>query len=74
VTRNRDIEDTLHQISIEYRDIKYSLFDIRVRQEVIVTPMRDCVENWLKQALIKITKENKEVAVTIGPITTTQEN
>jgi hypothetical protein len=74
VNKNEDIEDTLHQVSIDYRDIEDSLFDIRVRQEVIVAPMRDYVENWLKQDLIKITEENQEVAVTTGPKTTTQEN
>jgi hypothetical protein len=40
-----------------------------VRQEVIVAPMRDYVENWLKQALIKITEENQEVAVITDPRT-----
>jgi len=50
------------------------LFDIRVRQVVIVAPMRDYVENWLKQALINITKENQEVGVTTGSKTTTQKN
>ena len=53
VNKNKYIEDTLHQISIDYHGIEYSLFDIRVRQEVIVAPMRDYIENWLKQYLIK---------------------
>jgi len=48
VNKNEDIEYTLHKASIEYQDIKDSLFDIRVRHEVSVVPMRDYVENWLK--------------------------
>jgi len=42
-----------------------------VRQEVIVAPMRDYVENWLNQALINIIEENQEMEVTTGPKTET---
>jgi hypothetical protein len=64
VNKKENIKDTIHQVSIEYRDIQDKLFDIRVRKEVIVAPLRDYVEKWLKQALINITKENKENKVT----------
>jgi hypothetical protein len=74
VNKNEDIEDTLHQISIDYREIEDSLFDIRVRQEIIVTPMRDYIENWLKQALIKIMETDQEMAVTNGQRIPTKEN
>jgi len=30
------------------------LFDIKVRHEIIFAPMRYYIENWLKNALIKI--------------------
>ena len=74
VNKNEYIEETLHQISIDYWEIEDSWFDIRVRQEVIVTPMRDYIENWLKQALIKIMETNKEMAVTNGQIIPTKAN
>jgi hypothetical protein len=48
VNKNKYIEDTLHQLSIEFRDLENSLFDIKVRKEIIVAPMRDYIENWLK--------------------------
>ena len=34
VNKNEDIEDTLHKISIEFRDIEGTLFDIKVRKEI----------------------------------------
>jgi hypothetical protein len=74
VNKNEDIEDTLHQISIDYREIEDSLFDIRVKQEIIVTPMRDYIENWLKKDLIKITETDQEVVVTTGQRIPTKEN
>jgi len=36
--------------------------------------MRDYIENWLKQALIKIMETNKEMAVTNGQIIPTKAN
>jgi ATP:corrinoid adenosyltransferase len=66
VNKNEDIEDTLHQLSIDFRDLESSLFDIKVRQEIIVAPMRDYIENWLKNALTKITKPDQEEVVATG--------
>jgi hypothetical protein len=60
VNKNEDIEDTLHQLSIDFQDMENSLFDIKVRHEIIVAPMRDYIENWLKNALIKITEPDQE--------------
>jgi len=54
VNKNEDIEDTLCQLSIEFKDIEIIVFDIRVGKEIIVGTMREYIENWLKQALIKI--------------------
>ena len=64
MNKNEDIEDTLHQLSIEFRDLESTLFNIKVKQEIIVTPMRDYIENWLKQDLIKIMETNQEIVLT----------
>ena len=74
VNKNEDIEDTLHQISIEFRDFERTLFHIKVKQEIIVTHMREYIENWLKQALIKITEEDKKEVVGTSHVTATKEN
>jgi hypothetical protein len=74
VNKNEDIEDMLHQLSIGFRDLQRTLFDIKVRQEIIIVPMRDYIENCLNQALIKITEEDEAEAVGIGHVTTAKEN
>jgi hypothetical protein len=47
----------------DYREIEGTLFDIKVKQEVIVAPLRDYIEKWLESTLIKITEENQVEAV-----------
>jgi hypothetical protein len=39
---------------MDFKDIENSLFDIKVRQEIMVPPMREYIDNWLKKALIKL--------------------
>jgi hypothetical protein len=41
VNKNESIEDTLHQISIDFWDLESFLFDIRIRHEIIVVSTRD---------------------------------
>jgi hypothetical protein len=74
VNKNDDIEDTLHQLSMDFKDMENSLFDIKVRQEIIVAPMREYIENWLKKALIKITESDQEEAVATGQVVPTKES
>jgi hypothetical protein len=47
--KNEDIEDTLHQLSFDLREFKGTLFDIKIRHEIIVPPTREYIENWLKK-------------------------
>jgi hypothetical protein len=50
VNKNDDIEDLLHLISMYFKYLENALFNINVRQEIIVAPMREYIENWLKNA------------------------
>jgi hypothetical protein len=45
VNINEDIEDTLHQLLMDFKDMEKSLFDIKVRQEITVAPIREYIEN-----------------------------
>jgi hypothetical protein len=68
--RNEDIETTLQKLSINFREIENELFNIKIKQEVIVAPLKEYIEEWLKRILTKITKTPIE-AVNIDHITTT---
>jgi hypothetical protein len=74
VNKNDDIEDTLHQLSMDFKDLENSLFDIKVRQEIMVAPMREYIENWLKNALIKITESDQEKTITTGQVVPAKES
>jgi len=51
--------------------MKNILFNIRVRHEIIVAPMREYIENWLKKALIKINEEDQAEVVGTSHVTAT---
>jgi hypothetical protein len=66
VNKRKVIEDTLRQISRECRDLESTLFDTKLRQEITAAPMRDYIENWLKNALTKIMELYQEEVVATG--------
>jgi len=74
VNKNEDIEDTLHQLLFDFRDLESALFDIKLRQEKCVVPMRDYIENWFKNSLTKIMKPKQEEVVTNYQGIPTKEN
>jgi hypothetical protein len=47
VNKNEDIEVTLQQFSIDLREFESTLFEIRVREEITISPMHEYIENWL---------------------------
>ena len=43
------------------REFENQLFEIKTKHEIVVAPLREYIEDWLKKALIRITKmENQE--------------
>jgi hypothetical protein len=64
VNKDKDVEDTLHQLSFDFRDIENELLDERIKHETMVAPMQEYIEIWLKNAMIKITKPDQQKAVT----------
>jgi hypothetical protein len=63
--KNEDIENTLQNLSIDYREIEDKLFNIKVKQEVIVAPLRDYIEEWLKKSIAKIFEIPTEAVTTV---------
>jgi hypothetical protein len=68
--KNEDIETILQNLSIDHREIESELLSIKVKQEVIVSPLREYIQEWLNKAITKIVEFPTE-AVTTGHITAT---
>ena len=68
INRNDEVDDTFHQSSMEMREFENELFEIKTRHEIIVAPLREHIEEWLRKSLIKITEpENQEAVVEVTP-------
>jgi len=65
INKNEDIENTFQKLSIDYREIEDELFNIMVKQEVIVAPLRDYIEERLKNSIAKISEIPTEAVTTI---------
>jgi hypothetical protein len=55
---------TLHHLSFDFKDIENELFDARIRHDTIVSPMREYIKLWLKNASIKIIELDQQNVVT----------
>jgi hypothetical protein len=60
--KNQDIEEVVHGISLDLRDLEGELFNIKIRHELNVAPMKNYIEDWFKKAIDKLTKDGKETA------------
>ena len=62
------MDDTLHQSELDPREFERQLFEIKTKHEIIVAPLRDYIEEWLKNALIEIIEpKNQEIVKPIMP-------
>jgi hypothetical protein len=71
--KNQDIEEEIHDIYLELRELECELFNIKIMHEINVAPMKNYIEDWFKMAVEKLTKEGKE-KIEIVPITINEDN
>jgi hypothetical protein len=71
--KNQDIEEALHGISIDLRDLEGELFDIKSWHEINVKPMKIYIEEWCKKFIDKMTNEGEETIETV-PVTIYENN
>jgi hypothetical protein len=57
--KNECIETSLHRILFDLREFESVMFDIRIKQEINVSPMKYYIQEWLKQDFLKITEEDQ---------------
>jgi hypothetical protein len=73
VVKNQDIEEAIHGISHDLRDLEGELFNIKIRHEINVAPMKNYIEDLFKKAIDKLTKEGQELVETV-PITVNEDD
>jgi hypothetical protein len=67
--KNQDIEEALCNISIDLRDLEGEIFNIKIRHEINVAPMRSFIKDWFKKVVDKLTNEGQRMVETV-PVTT----
>jgi hypothetical protein len=68
INRNDEVDDMLHQSEMDLMEFENQLFEIKMKHEIIVAPLREYIKEWLKKALIRITEpENQEIVVVVMP-------
>jgi hypothetical protein len=72
--KNQDIEESIHGISHDLRNLEGELFNIKIRHEINVAPMKNYIEDWFKRAIDKLTKEGQETTVGTVLETVSEEN
>jgi hypothetical protein len=72
--KNQDIEEAMHAICHDLRDLEGELFNIKMRHEIHAAPMKNYTEDWFKKTNDKLTKEGQETTVEMVPITVNEGN
>jgi len=68
VNKKEDVEDMLHLLSFDHKELENEIFESKNKHEIMVSPMREYIEQWLRNSLVKITeKYQQEVNNTIIP-------
>jgi hypothetical protein len=66
---NDEVDNTLNQSKIDLREFENQLFEIKTKQEIVVAPLREYIEDWLKNTLIRINEpKNQETITMIMPL------
>jgi hypothetical protein len=56
---NKKIDQALRNISIDFRELENELFNIKIWNEINVSPMRIYIEEWLERELKQITDKRQ---------------
>jgi hypothetical protein len=54
VNKKKDIEDTIHQLILDLKELENKLFETNTKHEIMFAPMREYIEQWLTNYLVKI--------------------
>jgi hypothetical protein len=60
-THNEEIEQSLHNISMDLRKLENDLFDIEIQDEINVAPMRSYIEEWFQRRMDNLIEEGQQL-------------
>jgi succinate dehydrogenase flavin-adding protein (antitoxin of CptAB toxin-antitoxin module) len=60
-----EIHQALFNLSIDFQELKNDLFNIKIRNDINITPMRSYIEEWLERELKQATDERQQTVVRI---------
>jgi predicted DNA binding CopG/RHH family protein len=63
--QNEEIHQALSNLSIDFRELKSDIFNIKIQNEINVTPMRSYIEEWLERQLKQTADERQQVVASI---------
>jgi hypothetical protein len=66
--KKQDIEEAIHGISLELRDLEGELFNIKIRHEINIAPMKNYIEYWFKKTIDKLINKGQETVETVHVI------
>jgi hypothetical protein len=72
-THNEEIEQSLHSISMDLRKLENDLYDIEIRDEINMAPMRSYIEEWFQRRMDNLIQEGQQPVDTI-PLTIDDNN
>jgi hypothetical protein len=55
--KNQYIQEALHNLSIDLRNLESELFHIKIHHEINIAPMKNYIEEWLKKDVHQTTNE-----------------
>jgi hypothetical protein len=64
-THNEEIEQSLHSISMDLRELENDLYDIEIWDEINMAPMRSYIEEWFQRRMDNLIQEGKQSVDTI---------
>jgi hypothetical protein len=62
---NKKINQALRNLSIDFKELEYELFNIKIRNDISVAPMRSYIEEWLESKLKQIVEERQQTLTMI---------
>jgi hypothetical protein len=61
VAHNEEIEQSLHSISMDLRKLENDLYNIEIRDEINMAPMKIYIEEWFQQRMDSLVQERLQL-------------